>query len=72
MKNTNQRKTSITEQLRGLGFTEKQIKSFRNWLNYRFSGFRQINLVSIVNGEKIRFYETGCVFEVALSHFGIY
>lgn len=61
---------SVTKQLRGLGFTAKQIKSINNYLLYRCSRFGFVKLVSIVNGEKIRFYEfDGMCLETNLSRF---
>ena len=56
MKFTNQ-KTKITNQLRGLGFTPKEIKHFNNLLNYRGVKFTNVKFVACcVNTNTIRFY----------------
>ncbi len=51
-------KNTITNQLRKMGYTEKQIKRMNNLLNYRSSSFNSIKFVAyVVNTDIIRFYE---------------
>ena len=55
----------ITNQLKSMGYTQKQIKRMNNLLHYRNSRFGIINRVAhVVNTDCIRFYEnTGMILE---------